>query len=170
MNTILVVDGYNIIGAWPDLRILRDQDLAAARDRLIEMMAEYQGFSGHQVIIVFDAYYVQGTEKKYKNSKVDVIFTKENETADECIERLASKLIKINTRVYVATSDYTEQRTIFAQGAYRKSARELLQEMELVEQEIEKKVMQTKEEQPGSKIPLTREVSEMFEKWRRGNL
>ena len=170
MNTILVVDGYNIIGAWPDLRILRDQDLAAARDRLIEMMAEYQGFSGHQVIIVFDAYYVQGTEKKYKNSKVDVIFTKENETADECIERLASKLIKINTRVYVATSDYTEQRTIFAQGAYRKSARELLQEMELVEQEIEKKVMQTKEEQPGSRIPLTREVSEMFEKWRRGNL
>ena len=170
MNTILVVDGYNIIGAWPDLRILRDQDLAAARDRLIEMMAEYQGFSGHQVIIVFDAYYVQGTEKKYKNSKVDVIFTKENETADECIERLASKLIKINTRVYVATSDYTEQRTIFAQGAYRKSARELLQEMELVEQEIEKKVIQTKEEQPGSRIPLSREVSEIFEKWRRGNL
>ena len=170
MKTILVVDGYNIIGAWPDLRVLRDQDLAAARDRLIEMMAEYQGFSGHQVIIVFDAYYVQGTEKKYKNSKVDVIFTKENETADECIERLASKLIKINTRVYVATSDYTEQRTIFAQGAYRKSARELLQEMELVEQEIEKKVLQTKEEQPGSRIPLSREVSEMFEKWRRGNL
>ena len=170
MNTILVVDGYNIIGAWPDLRVLRDQDLAAARDRLIEMMAEYQGFSGHQVIIVFDAYYVQGIEKKYKNSKVDVIFTKENETADECIERLASKLIKINTRVYVATSDYTEQRTIFAQGAYRKSARELLQEMEFVEEEIEKKVMQTKDEQPGSRIPLTREVSEMFEKWRRGNL
>ena len=82
MNTILVVDGYNIIGAWPDLRILRDQDLAAARDRLIEMMAEYQGFSGHDVIIVFDAYYVQGTEKKFKNSKVDVIFTKENETAN----------------------------------------------------------------------------------------
>ena len=170
MKTILVVDGYNIIGAWPDLRTLRDQDLAAARDRLIEMMAEYQGFSGHQVLIVFDAYYVQGTEKKYRNSKVDVIFTKENETADECIERLASKLIKINTRVYVATSDYTEQRTIFAQGAYRKSARELLQEMEFVEEEIEKKVMQTKEEQPGSRIPLTREVSEMFEKWRRGNL
>ena len=170
MKTILVVDGYNIIGAWPDLRVLRDQDLAAARDRLIEMMAEYQGFSGHQVIIVFDAYYVQGIEKKYKNSKVDVIFTKENETADECIERLASKLIKINTRVYVATSDYTEQRTIFAQGAYRKSARELLQEMEFVEEEIEKKVKQTKDEQPGSRIPLTREVSEMFEKWRRGNL
>ncbi len=170
MKTILVVDGYNIIGAWPDLRVLRDQDLAAARDRLIEMMAEFQGFSGHQVIIVFDAYFVQGTEKKYRNSKVDVIFTKENETADECIERLASKLIKINTRVYVATSDYTEQRTIFAQGAYRKSARELLQEMEFVEKEIEKKVVQTKDEQPVSRIPLTREVPEMFEKWRRGNL
>lgn len=170
MKTILVVDGYNIIGAWPDLRILRDQDLAAARDRLIEMMAEFQGFSGYKVIIVFDAYFVQGTEKKYRNSKVEIIFTKENETADECIERLASKLIKINTRVYVATSDYTEQRTIFAQGAYRKSARELLQEMEYVEKEIEKKVVQTKDEQPVSRIPLSREVSEMFEKWRRGNL
>lgn len=170
MKTILVVDGYNIIGAWPDLRILRDQDLAAARDRLIEMMAEFQGFSGYKVIIVFDAYFVQGTEKKYRNSKVEIIFTKENETADECIERLASKLIKINTRVYVATSDYTEQRTIFAQGAYRKSARELLQEMEYVEKEIKKKVVQTKDEQPVSRIPLSREVSEMFEKWRRGNL
>ena len=170
MKTILVVDGYNIIGAWPDLRVLRDQDLSAARDRLIEMMAEFQGFSGHQVIIVFDAYFVQGTEKKFRNSKVDVIFTKENETADECIERLASKLIKINTRVYVATSDYTEQRTIFAQGAYRKSARELLQDMEFVEKEIEKKVVQTKDEQPVSRIPLTREVAEIFEKWRRGNL
>ncbi len=170
MNTILVVDGYNIIGAWPNLRDLRDQDLAAARDRLIEMMAEYQGYSGHQVIVIFDAYFVPGNEKKYRNSKVDVIFTKENETADERIERLASKLIKINTRVYVATSDYTEQRTIFAQGAYRKSARELLQEMGEIQKEIENKVKKVREEQPSSRIPLSREVSEMFEKWRRGNL
>ena len=170
MKTILVVDGYNIIGAWPDLKRLRDLDLAAARDRLIDMMAEYQGFSGHQVIIVFDAHFVQGTEKKYRNSKVEVIFTKENETADERIERLASELIKINTRVYVATSDYTEQRTIFAQGAYRKSARELLQEMGYIQKEIDKKLNEKIEERPSSRIQLSREVSEIFEKWRRGNL
>ena len=170
MKTILVVDGYNIIGAWPDLKRLRDLDLAAARDRLIDMMAEYQGFSGHQVIIVFDAYFVQGTEKKYSNSKVEVIFTKENETADERIERLASELIKINTRVYVATSDYTEKRTIFAQGAYRKSARELLQEMGYIQKEIDKKLNEKIEKRPSSRIQLSREVSEIFEKWRRGNL
>ena len=57
---ILLVDGYNIIGAWPELRELKERDLAAARDRLIEQMAEYQAFTGSRVIIVFDAYYVQG--------------------------------------------------------------------------------------------------------------
>ena len=89
---------------------------------------------------------------------------------DERIERLASELIKINTRVYVATSDYTEQRTIFAQGAYRKSARELLQEMGYIQKEIDKKLNEKMEKQPSSRIQLSREVSEIFEKWRRGNL
>ncbi|MCG6171662.1 NYN domain-containing protein, partial [Anoxybacillus sp. LAT_11] len=75
----------------------------------------YQGFTGDQVIIVFDAHLVQGNEKKYKNHQVEVIFTKENETADERIERLAKSLINVQTKVYVATSDYTEQWTIFSQ-------------------------------------------------------
>ena len=61
---ILLVDGYNIIGAWPELRELKNKDLAAARDRLVEKMAEYQGFSGYKVIIVFDAYDVQGIGKE----------------------------------------------------------------------------------------------------------
>lgn len=60
---ILIVDGYNIIGAWPELRELRDVDLALARDRLVERMAEYQAFTGCKVIIVFDAHLVQGTTK-----------------------------------------------------------------------------------------------------------
>ncbi|MEW8987100.1 MAG: NYN domain-containing protein, partial [Bacillus sp. (in: firmicutes)] len=64
---ILLVDGYNIIGAWPELRELKNKDLAAARDRLVERMAEYQAYSGYRVIVVFDAHFVKGTEKKYKN-------------------------------------------------------------------------------------------------------
>ena len=92
---ILLVDGYNIIGAWPELRVLKNHDLPAARDRLIERMAEYQALSGYRVIVVFDAYYVQGIEKKYKNHQVEVIFTKENETADERIEKMA---IALNNR------------------------------------------------------------------------
>ena len=53
---ILLVDGYNIIGAWPELQELKNKDLAAARDRLVEIMAEYQAYTGYRVIVVFDAY------------------------------------------------------------------------------------------------------------------
>ncbi|MDP4169288.1 MAG: NYN domain-containing protein [Bacillota bacterium] len=165
---ILLVDGYNIIGAWPDLRVLKDKDLAAARDRLVEKMAEYQGYSGYRVIIIFDAYYVQGTEKKYNNHQVEVIFTKKNETADERIEKLAIDLSNRRTQIHVATSDYTEQWAIFGQGALRKSARELYNEMNLVEKGIEKKVKKIQEKKPSSKIPLSEEIAEIFEKWRRG--
>lgn len=167
---ILIVDGYNIIGAWPELRELKKKDLSAARDRLIEKMAEYQGYSGYRVIIVFDAYDVKGTEKKTKNHNVEVIFTRNNETADERIEKLAISLSNIKTQIHVATSDYTEQWAIFGQGALRKSARELLIEMNNVEGKIEKRVKNIQNKKPVSKIPLSDEMAEIFEKWRRGKL
>jgi len=165
---ILIVDGYNIIGAWSELNKLKMSDLSAARDSLVEKMAEYQAYSGYRVIIVFDAYYVRGTEKKYKNYKVEVIFTRENETADERIEKLAQELNNRTTQVHVATSDFTEQWAIFGQGALRISARELQLEMENIEQNIGKKVKKIKEKKPLAKIPLTKEMEEIFEKWRRG--
>nr|WP_295971086.1 NYN domain-containing protein [uncultured Bacillus sp.] len=165
---ILLVDGYNIIGAWPELRGLKNKDIAAARDLLIEKMAEYQAFTGIKVIVVFDAYGVQGTEKKEKNYKVEVIFTKENETADERIEKLSIILNNRKTQIHVATSDYTEQWAIFGQGALRKSARELHTEMNLIEKGIEKNVDHINKNAPLAKIPLTREMAEIFEKWRRG--
>jgi uncharacterized protein len=165
---ILIVDGYNIIGAWPELRKLKEHDLASARDLLIAKMAEYQAFTGYKVIIVFDAHLVQGIEKKYKDHQVEVIFTRENETADERIEKLAKSLNNIRTQIYVATSDYTEQWAIFGQGALRKSARELLIEMQSIEKSIERKVKKIQEKKPLSKIPLSDEVARIFEKWRRG--
>lgn len=168
-KTILIVDGYNIIGAWPELVSLRDEeDLEAARDRLIDKMAEFKAFTGYQVIVVFDAHYVPGTEKKFKDKKVEVIFTKKDETADERIERLAKDLSAPRTKIYVATSDYTEQWQIFGQGALRISARELLTEMESIEKNIKKQVEIIRSRQPVSKIPLKKEVAEIFEKWRRG--
>ncbi|MCA1066426.1 NYN domain-containing protein [Rossellomorea sp. AcN35-11] len=165
---ILLVDGYNIIGAWSELNELKQKDLAAARDRLVEQMAEYQGYTGYRVIVVFDAYYVQGIARKYKNYKVDVIFTRENETADERIEKLAIELSNIKTQIHVATSDFTEQWAIFGQGALRKSARELLTEVKVIERKIEKKVRISSEKRPASKIQLSEEMAEIFEKWRRG--
>ncbi|MEI5909175.1 NYN domain-containing protein [Bacillus spongiae] len=168
MKNILIVDGYNIIGAWPELREMKEYDLSQARDRLVEYMAEYQGYTGYRVIVVFDAYYVQGTTRKYNNYKVDVLFTRENETADERIEKLAIELNNLKTQIYVATSDYIEQWAIFGQGALRKSARELLTETLSIQHRIEKRVQKTRDKSPASKIPLSEEVAEIFEKWRRG--
>ncbi|HDX9589563.1 TPA: NYN domain-containing protein [Bacillus pseudomycoides] len=168
MNDLLIVDGYNIIGAWADLRKLRDVDLQASRDLLINKMADYQGYTGTKVMIVFDAYSVYGIEKKMKQARVDVIFTRKNQTADEKIEQLAIELRNINTRIYVATSDYTEQWAIFGQGALRKSARELEIEVLTMERTVRHETKKTKETQPAMRTIFSEEVTEKLEKLRRG--
>ncbi len=165
---ILIVDGYNMIGAWPELQALKDEDLAAARDLLIEKLAEYKGYMGIHVIVVFDAYVVKGKETRYKNYNVEIIYTKEKETADAKIEKLAKEMMDRRTKVYVATSDSAEQWQIFGQGAFRISARELYNEIRQIENNIKKEINEIKEERPFSKIPLSREVADFFEKFRRG--
>jgi uncharacterized protein len=165
---ILLVDGYNIIGAWPELRKLKTKSLAEARDRLIERMAEYKAHTGWRVIVLFDAHLMRGIEKKDWKHKVEVVFTRENETADERIEKMVSELSGRRVQIHVATSDLTEQWVIFAQGALRKSARELEIEMDEIDKLITKKVKEIQEERPLSKIQLSDDVAEIFEKWRRG--
>lgn len=165
---ILLVDGYNIIGAWSELRKLKKDKLLDARDRLIELMAEYKAFTGIRVIVVFDAHLVPGIENKKKQYDVEIIYTRENETADERIEKLTQELSKRRVQISVATSDMTEQRVIFGQGALRKSAREFEIEMLSISSNITKKVKNIQENKPTSTIPLTEEIAEIFEKWRRG--
>ncbi|MGM8212739.1 NYN domain-containing protein [Virgibacillus sp. W0430] len=167
---ILLVDGYNVIGAWQELQALKQTDMEQARDRLVDLMAEYQAYTGTRVIIVFDAYSVSGRERTYNVHHVEVIYTKEKETADEHIEKLIKSLKNIKNQVYVATSDYTEQRTIFSQGALRLSARELLEELNQIENRIEKEVSEQRKLKPQSKINLNRQTLEIFEKWRRGKV
>lgn len=167
-ENILLVDGYNIIGAWEELYRLKDKQLEESRDLLIERMAEYKAYTGWRVIVVFDAYMVPGIENKKKRHDVEVLFTRENETADERIEKLVSELIHRRIQIHVATSDFTEQWIIFAQGALRKSARELEIEMKEILKLITGKVKDFEEQRPSSKIPLTDEIKEIFEKWRRG--
>lgn len=166
---VLVVDGYNIIGDWEELKRLKDIDLEQARNRLIEKMAEYKAFTGYRVIIVFDAFYVSGVANKFKEYKVEIIYTKENETADERIEKLVKGLKNVVNQVYVATSDYAEQRTIFGRGALRKSARELYIELIDMEAEIEESIKQHKNAKKHVKILLPDDILEKFEKWRRDN-
>lgn len=133
---VLIVDGYNIIGAWDELVRLKKRSISEARDRLIEILSEYKAYSGLKIIIVFDALYAKGLESKQAINNLEVIFTKEKETADECIERLVDSVKHVKNEVYVATSDYAEQRTIFGRGALRISARELLINIENIDHNI----------------------------------
>ncbi|HEX7065073.1 MAG TPA: NYN domain-containing protein [Bacillales bacterium] len=165
---ILLVDGYNMIGAWPELQKLKDVDFAAARDLLIEKMAEYQAYTGYKVMVVFDAHSVAGGIKRTKSYLVDTIYTNENETADERIEKLAIELNNVRTQIHVATSDATEQWTIFGQGALRKSARDLLAEVENIEQKVTARLEEESRKRPSGKIRISDDVAEIFEKWRRG--
>lgn len=165
---ILIVDGYNIIGAWPELRALKDQDrMDEARDLLISKLADYQSYSGIKVMVVFDAYTVPGLGRKMNNYQIEIFYTKEKETADERIEKLVADLQGKNRQIYVATSDFTSQWVIFGQGALRKSARELLLDIESVGKEIAEQVKKTQEERFASRIPLNEEIAKIFEKWRR---
>lgn len=165
----MIVDGYNIIGAWPELQKLKDTVLEEARDRLIHMLAEYQSFSGMKVYLVFDAYKVPGLGKKYLQSKLRVLYTKEKETADEFIERLVTKLIGRRKQIYVATSDMIEQHVIFGKGALRLPAGELLVKLKQSQKEVRVKI---RTESSSKKNPLDgnlkSDVKDLFEKWRRG--
>jgi|SRR5699024_2857979 len=167
MKNVLIVDGYNIIGAWEELKTLTNTDMSQARDRLIELMADYQAYSGYKVIIIFDAHYVKGKESTYKTFDLNIIFTREKETADECIERLVSEYKTVENQVYVATSDHLEQRVIFGRGALRKSARELFIELRDSKERIDERIEVDQRTKPKSKIPLNDEVKAQFERWRR---
>ena len=133
----LLVDGYNIIFAWKELRELAEKDIHAAAQKLIDIMGNYQGITGSTVIIVFDAYKVEGhREEIMKFHNIDVVYTREAETADMFIARTAHRLGK-NNRVSVATSDAMEQIIIMGGGALRLSASTLKQEVEAAEKQMQ---------------------------------
>ncbi len=118
----LLVDGYNIIFAWEELKAVARENLDAARQLLMDLLCSYQGFHQCEVILVFDAYKVPGspgTPVKYHN--IHVVYTKEAETADTYIERATYEIGK-HHRVRVATSDGLEQMIILGHGALRLSA------------------------------------------------
>ncbi|MDU4695994.1 MULTISPECIES: NYN domain-containing protein [Paenibacillus] len=169
LRDVLLVDGYNMIGGWPELAELSRDDLQAARDRLLERLADYQAFSGRKVIVVFDAYRVPGLGKAYSQNKVEMVFTKEKETADECIERLVGELSHRRRQIYVATSDMVEQHVIFGQGALRVSARELLIQVEQSEKEIQAKIAERSAKSSRNTLDtkLSPEQRQLFERWRR---
>lgn len=135
-DAYLLVDGYNIIYAWDDLRKVADENLNAARELLINRLSNFSGFTKIKLILVFDAYKVKGGVCTVENiSGIDVVYTKEAETADAYIEKVTHELAKKH-RVRVATSDGLEQLIILGNGAERIPATEFLDEVLAVEEEI----------------------------------
>lgn len=137
----LLVDGYNIIFAWENLNKLAKENLDAARNRLIDILCNYQGFKQCELILVFDAYKIKGgTRSVEKIHNISVVYTKEAETADMYIEKVTHEIGK-NHRVRVATSDSLEQIIILGNGAYRISASEFQKEVEETENIIRDYIM-----------------------------
>ena len=133
----LLVDGYNIIFAWQELSELAKLDLNAARCRLMDTLCNYQAYRKMHLILVFDAYRVKGNPgsvERYHN--IDVVYTKEAETADQYIEKVTREMNRKNDLVRVATSDGLEQIIIMGAGAIRVSAMELYEEVRAAEEEM----------------------------------
>jgi ribosomal protection tetracycline resistance protein len=121
----LIVDGYNIIFAWEDLKELSRINIDSARDALKDVLSDYQGYKGCHLLLVFDAYKVKGNAGKRETfHNIEVVYTKQDETADAFIEKTVFG-IRDRYKVTVATSDGLEQQTVMSLGALRMSAREL---------------------------------------------
>lgn len=132
----LLVDGYNIIFAWDELKKAAEENLDLARSMLINTLCNYQGFRQCSLILVFDAYKVKGSVGEVeKVNNITVVYTKEAETADTYIEKATHDLSKEH-RVRVATSDNLEQTIILGNGAYRISASEFYDEIKRTEKAI----------------------------------
>ena len=131
----LLVDGYNVIFSWDKLKELSEENIDAARNALINILCNYQGYKKCEVIAVFDAYKVKGTREVEKIDNINIVYTKEAETADMYIEKVSHSLARKH-KVRVVTSDALEQLIILGGGALRVSSREFKAEVEQLEAEI----------------------------------
>lgn len=147
----LLVDGYNVIFAWEELKELAKSNIDGARGRLLDIMCNYQGVKKCSLIVVFDAYRVQGHRTEIMDyHNIHVVYTKEAETADQYIEKFAHENAQ-KYRVTVATSDGLEQIIIRGQGCMLLSARELEGEVRRLEQDMRERYMNS-ESKLGNKV------------------
>ncbi len=162
----LFIDGYNIINQWDYYRDI-SRNIANSRNKLIELLVEYQAYRGINVIVVFDAHLVKGSiEKKEMVDGVEVVYTKEHETADSYIEKQLDKIGRYEI-VQVATSDGAIQQIVMSRGGTRISAHEMILELENTKKDIRTKT--DKPRQKGTNIDqvLDQETLKKLEKIRR---
>ncbi|MDO5300828.1 MAG: NYN domain-containing protein [Clostridia bacterium] len=128
MKPLLLVDGYNVIGAW-DVPRAEHLSIEESRERLVHLIADYAGYSGEEVIVVFDGHYTdRPTRSRQTWHGVEVVYTKHAESADNFIESACAAAPKWR-QVRVATSDAVEQTVTLGRGAVRISSREFLLEL-----------------------------------------
>ena len=133
----VIIDGYNVIFAWDELKDLAKTNLEAARDRLMDILCNYSAFTKCETILVFDAYKVPSNSgKKFNYNNIRVVFTKEGELGDNYIEKLISDIGK-NDNVRVVTSDNLIQLSAVRFGVVRVSAKEFQREITAVEKNID---------------------------------
>ena len=132
----LLVDGYNVIFSWENLKALAKDNIDSARNTLINILCNYRGFKKCELILVFDAYKVEGSHREVERvNNIDIVYTKEAETADTYIEKVSHELIK-NNKVRVVTSDRMEQLIIVGNGALYVSSKDFSEEVRNAENEI----------------------------------
>ena len=168
MKPLLIVDGYNVIGAWKEAERKR-YTIVEARDKLLHMLMEHSGYMGEEVVLVFDGYRSEKTGTTLdQHGPVTMVYTKRGETADSYIERLVVQSPKYR-RIRVATSDGQIQTLALGAGATRITSRELLIEMQ---QSKKNGYAAYTQSQPISRNPLAarlpRDVQEKLERLRRG--
>lgn len=148
----LLVDGYNIIFAWEWLREVAQDDIGAARTKLQDILSDFAGTRREHVILVFDAYRVPGgVGEVIRYHNIDVIYTKEAETADLYIEKAAHELAR-HYKVTVATSDAVEQVIIYGSGAFRMSAAMLADEVRAQKRQVREQIAEEAESRGISRL------------------
>lgn len=141
----IIVDGYNCIFAWEELKFLAESDISAARDRLADILCNYAAFTGSEVVLVFDAYMVAGNNgENYNYNNIHIVYTQERETGDVYIERFVSEIGK-NDNVRVVTSDAMIQLSAVRYGVLRVSAREFEEEIKAVNERISERLKEQKQ-------------------------
>lgn len=169
LREYLLVDGYNVIFAWEDLKELAKMNIEAARNKLMDVLSNYQGFKKCEVILVFDAYKVEGyTLEIQKYHNIHVVYTKEAETADQYIEKVVHEIGR-KYHVTVVTSDGVEQVVTLGQGGTLVSAREFEEEIEIVRRQIQEEADKRKESGKNYLFDhIDRELAEEMEEVRLG--
>ncbi len=137
MKEYLVVDGYNVINSWPELNRMKSYNLGLARDKLVEILQNFQGAQAVFIIIVFDAHLSKTKMRAVLTAgNIRVVYTKTGETADTLIEKMIGELPP-RSKITVVTNDWDEQRIVLGKGALRMTSGELLERVKASAEQID---------------------------------